>query len=208
MLIQEFYFNSMLRKIVSGDMFPGPEIFRVASRQQGLAVLFLIFFVISMVTFILWFRRAYYNLNLLIDGTAHNESWAAGAWFVPIIGLYRPYEIMKELYVKSETYLKEHSPDYIPWLKTSNVGWWWGFWMLSNVIGQISIRLTLKADTPTELLTASNIALVDRPVSIILSLITIRVMRDYASTEPFLEQVIPVPQFPPLPGMEETPSVS
>ena len=59
-------------------------------REQAISIVYLITFVISGVTFIQWFRRAYFNLHSKVNHLSHTEGWAAGSWFVPIINLYRP----------------------------------------------------------------------------------------------------------------------
>ena len=54
-----------------------------------------IMLVVSMILFIMWFRRAYYNLHCLSWHNArHSEGWAAGSWFIPILSLFWPYQIM------------------------------------------------------------------------------------------------------------------
>src|SRR4249919_2196416 len=51
------------------------------------------------VSFIMWFRRAYWNLHQVNVSAAHfPEGWAAGAWFVPFINLIRPYRIMQQIW--------------------------------------------------------------------------------------------------------------
>ncbi|MBB4036727.1 hypothetical protein GGR21_002633 [Dysgonomonas hofstadii] len=63
------------------------------------------FFMIIM--FIRWFRRAYLNLGIITNECFHDDSWAVKGWFVPVLNLYIPYQIMKELYDKTNSYLLE-----------------------------------------------------------------------------------------------------
>ncbi|MDR0666202.1 MAG: DUF4328 domain-containing protein [Campylobacteraceae bacterium] len=77
------------------------------NREQIIGIFCLIAYIISAVTFIMWFRRAYYNLHQEADSLLYAEGWAAGSWFIPIINLYRPYKIMKELYVKTKELLQK-----------------------------------------------------------------------------------------------------
>lgn len=55
----------------------------------------------SIVMFLHWFRRAYYNLNVVTDECVYEDSWAVKAWFIPFLNLYRPYQMMKELFEKN-----------------------------------------------------------------------------------------------------------
>jgi len=67
-----------------------------------LCTIYFIFYSISVITFIMWFRRAYFNLHQKVNHLSYSEGWAAGSWFVPIINLYRPYQIMKEIYIETK----------------------------------------------------------------------------------------------------------
>jgi Domain of unknown function (DUF4328) len=56
---------------------------------------FLRFFanIISCITFIMWFRRAYFNLHYFSKELAFVEKWASYSWFIPIINFYRPFNL-------------------------------------------------------------------------------------------------------------------
>lgn len=58
----------------------------------------LILIVLSIVVFIRWLRRAYYNLAAVGIDTGQAENQAAIAWFLPIISMYRPYQITREIW--------------------------------------------------------------------------------------------------------------
>lgn len=96
-------------------------------------------FIGSAVTFIQWFRRAYYNLHQLTGGLTYTEGWAAGAWFVPIFNLFGPYQIAKETITKSEKLLSDDSFERKPSNLLQTAGIWWGFWIASGVVDRIDI---------------------------------------------------------------------
>src|SRR5687768_5404427 len=50
-------------------------------REQIIGIVLLIATVASIITFIQWFRRAYFNLHMQMNGLTWSEGWAAGAWF-------------------------------------------------------------------------------------------------------------------------------
>ncbi|AYN04196.1 DUF4328 domain-containing protein [Flavobacterium sp. 140616W15] len=106
-LISNFLQYNLLHTVANGGFITPDEANANDSTQQIILIIYLIFFIISGVTFIQWFRRAYYNLHLKVDNLSHSEGWAAGCWFVPIISLYRPLQIMKELYNDSDFYLSK-----------------------------------------------------------------------------------------------------
>ncbi len=60
------------------------------TRQQIIAIFYLVAYIISAVTFISWFRRAYYNLHSKVDNLDNSEAAAAYSWFIPFVNLYKP----------------------------------------------------------------------------------------------------------------------
>ncbi len=56
------------------------------------------------IPFLLWFRQAYANLLLVGSReTSYRPGWAIGAWFVPILNLWRPYKLMNDLWRRTAT---------------------------------------------------------------------------------------------------------
>lgn len=154
-------------------------------------LLYLLAYGISGVTFIMWFRRAYYNLNqLTYNNLEHSDGWAAGCWFVPFINLYRPYKMMKEMYVKTDSFLYESdSLEYKKKLNTSYLSVWWTLWIISSFISNFSFRYSLDAETVSQLSNSSVIAIVEAIIGIPLALVTIIVIRDYYAVEPLLAEI-------------------
>ena len=74
-------------------------------RERVVGIMYVIAYVISGIVFIRWFRRAYFNLHQRKEFLSFSEGWAAGCWFVPIVSLYRPLQIMKELYEETRNFL-------------------------------------------------------------------------------------------------------
>ncbi len=97
------------------------------------AIIYTVVFIICMVRFIKWFRRAYFNIEAAGLNIDNSESAAAWSWFIPIYNLFAPYQIMKEVWVKTQ---KAYTENIKP---VSNlIGMWWGTWVVSNIIeGQI-----------------------------------------------------------------------
>jgi hypothetical protein len=153
------------------------------TREQIVAIIYLLAYIFSAVTFILWFRRAYYNLHLKTRNCTFTEGWAAGSWFVPIISLYRPYQIMKELYVKTNDLMINRGKVSGETLSTGHVGWWWTLWIISNLIGQFQMRYSTHADTIDELTISTIVGLVSNIIGIGLAIITVKVIRTYSDME-------------------------
>lgn len=158
-------------------------------RQQALSIGYLLVFIISGITFIQWFRRAYYNLGTRLSDLDYKDSWAAGCWFVPIISLYRPFQMMRELYERTERLLQEKGSEQLPERKAFMLGLWWTFWILTTVTGQIVFRASLKADTLPDMINLDVISMVDGLLNIPLAFITVRVIKNYAVLEKHLSEL-------------------
>lgn len=114
------------------------ENLRNAMILGGAAILYLAGFIVGIIMFIRWFRRAYYNLHQ-IDGSllSRTEGWAAGAWFVPLLNLVWPFTIMQEIVSENDRHaqrLTGNSCENVLPL----VNWWWGLWIGQYVLGMVN----------------------------------------------------------------------
>lgn len=125
-------------------------------RHQVIAYTNIVVYIVCMVLFILWFRRAYNNLNLSFKAnTKYAEGWAAGAWFVPFINLVRPYFIMQEIWVKTQ----EATHNLITHKNGKIIGWWWVIWIINN-IGTNFINRYFKETNVEELITSTSASII------------------------------------------------
>jgi hypothetical protein len=95
-------------------------------------------FVATVVLFSMWVHRAYRNLPALgAAGLKYTPGWAVGWWFVPILNIWRPYLVMRDLW-------RHSAPMARSWtlLKV-----WWAMWLISNYLDNIVFRLTLQGQS-------------------------------------------------------------
>lgn len=150
------------------------------TREQWMGISYLVLFAISAFTFILWFRRAYFNLGVRTS-INHGEGWAAGAWFVPIMNLIRPYRIMEELYKKTTSLINIKTTAVVE----SNItllGFWWGLWIFTNFASRILMRKS-QDDTLEQLLHTTQINIILSLIMIPLSIITVMIIKNLAAKE-------------------------
>jgi len=159
-------------------------------REKIIGYVSLLLFIISAITFISWLKRAYYNLqqkkSLLLSYT---PGWVIGVWFVPIVNLYRPYQIVKELYLETIELLDENNLGTDLKLSTKYLGAWWTLWILSGIIGQFVLKNSTNADTVSELTFSTLASMLSNLLSIPLSLITNKIISDYSKAEPQLYEI-------------------
>jgi Domain of unknown function (DUF4328) len=106
--------------------------------------------------FIWWFRRVYGNVAALgARDFRFGHGWAVGAWLVPILNLFRPFQIAQDSWQASDPEL--HAEVGAGWRSGSRsavVGGWWALFIISGVIDRIA------AAQPTE--TADDLISADR----------------------------------------------
>jgi hypothetical protein len=161
------------------------------SREQIIGIFSLAVLIISAVTFTSWFRRAYYNLHQRVNNLAFTEGWATGSWFVPVLNLFRPYQIMKELYEETRNLFQRKGVMLAEDLSTKYLGWWWALWIINNILGQIAFRTSMKADTINELISSTILNMTTNVINIPLAFLAMRIIRDYANVEHLLNEIGP-----------------
>ena len=106
------------------------------------AIIYMVVFIICIVRFIKWFRRAYFNIEAAGLNIDNSESAAAWSWFIPIYNFFAPYQIMKEIWIKTQKSYTEN-------LKPTNnlIGMWWGAWVISAIfdaqIGNVEVAAVM-----------------------------------------------------------------
>jgi len=156
------------------------------SREQLVGIVTLIVSIISAVAFIQWFRRAYFNLHSLVPNLTYSEGWAAGSWFVPVIGFFRPYQIMVELYNKTIARLVERKLFENQSFDLSFVKVWWALWIIVSIIGRVVYKFISEAETLDKFIDCTIFSMVESILYIPLSLITIKVIKVYSNFENIL----------------------
>jgi hypothetical protein len=105
-------------------------------RQNLIAVAGLVAFVLSVIAFLVWTYRAYRNVDALGGVRSMGPGWAVGAWFVPILNWFRPFQVVREAWAapvgRDDPYSAVKAPY---WLRL-----WWGLWIANNLISNIVFR--------------------------------------------------------------------
>jgi hypothetical protein len=97
------------------------------------------------VVFLTWLHRSYANLETLgARGLTYSPGWAVGYFFIPILNLFRPYQVTQEIWKGSDPESPSARP--LAWKSASGsalVGLWWTFWIILNIAGQVRPRINL-----------------------------------------------------------------
>ena len=157
-------------------------------RERIIGVLYSIAMLVSAVFFIQWFRRAYYNLQVRTGNCEHGEGWAAGSWFVPIISLFRPLHIMKEMDTKTSRLIGSTTGKVV---ETNGVviGFWWALWILNNYLGNYVLKMAFREETIENYISSTTVEMINSFVGVPLALLAYFVVKNYAQKEANLLQL-------------------
>jgi hypothetical protein len=113
------------------------------------------------IAFLMWIHRAYRNLPALMPESLHySPRWAVGCFFIPILNLFRPYQVMREIWQGSDPSRLGHVDDSVESVKESSaavVGWWWGLFLF-QIIGRQAARLFIVVNSASAFVVAVWIA--------------------------------------------------
>ena len=185
-LFSSYLQYELLTQLSNGVEISNYKLEQNDSREQLIGYLSLIVSIISAVTFIQWFRRAYFNLHSLVPNLTFTEVWAAGSWFVPVIGFFRPYQIMIELYNKTIARLEESKLIENQNFDVSFVKVWWVIWIIVSIIGRVVYINISQAETIDKFIDYTVFSMVQSLLYIPLSFLTIKVIKDYSNFENIL----------------------
>ncbi len=176
--------------ILSTDNIDQNIILVVDSISSYTALLTLAASIISIITFIRWFKQAYYNIELRVGKLKYSNSWTIAGWFIPIVNLFIPYEMMKDLYTKTDQYLLCHSMEpYTERLKNNYVNGWWTLWIIFLIINYWSMKIQWSSITIETLSNSNNLlSIINTILLIVLGMTTIIVIEDYSKAEKLLAE--------------------
>jgi Domain of unknown function (DUF4328) len=126
-------------------------------------ILSLSLFLISGLTFIFWIKRLYGNVQIVTkQKNEYTLNTALWSWFVPILNLSRPINIIKEIWGKYHVYVgqAEKSHDF------SFLRIWWVLSIVSGVIARIAMNMRNSADSAEKFITSDYVSIIGDIISI------------------------------------------
>jgi hypothetical protein len=114
-----------------------------------LAGAFLFWYLVTIVAFLMWEHRAHRNLpSLGATGLEFSPRGAVGWYFVPFLNLFKPYQVMREIYNASQPDPSDESS--IGWRGRNapfGVKTWWALFLFMNFVSNAVGRAGVYADT-------------------------------------------------------------
>lgn len=137
------------------------------NRQMAIGVIYFAVIVATGVVFLMWVHRANRNCRGFgAEGMEFTPGWAVGYFFVPVVSLWKPFQVVREIW--------KVSSDPTDWRANRGsqmINWWWALYLISAFIAQFAFRLMLKDDNVDSLQASAMLSvignIVDIPVCII-----------------------------------------
>ncbi len=126
------------------------------------------------ITFLKWVYRAYKNIQGFgAEDLRYSPTWAVAYYFMPILGLIRPVQVMNEIWRASEDPKDwRHRPG--SWL----IGGWWALFLVYAFTTQISLQLAIQASNNDQWNFAAIMAILGDLISIPLSMAALRLVTE------------------------------
>lgn len=138
----------VLGNVAQGDYLDSLD---VAESNDRLAIVYLVTFagyLLSGGFFIAWTWRAYKNAAALgAHQLRFGPGWAIGGWLVPFLNLWRPRQIVGDIWRTTEP----QAPAYfrrVNWSAVREPGLlsaWWGLFVVSSVLDRVSARIAINS---------------------------------------------------------------
>jgi len=142
------------------------------SRQALIGLVYLGVYLATAIIFAMWIYRA--NLNSRgfgATGMRFTPGWSVGYFFIPILNLFRPFQAMKEIWKVSGNPRRWEAEPAGGILTV-----WWTLWILSNLLGQAVLRMSMAADTAEKLQIATSFSIFATLMDIPLSIVAIKMV--------------------------------
>jgi len=175
-IISTFMEYSLLMQINDGMYITDAQITANDSRQSLVSMLNLIVLIVCGVIYLLWFYRAYQNARLINGGLKYKQWWAIGCWFVPIMCVFMPYVIMRDMYINAALHTG------LPY-RNIFIKLWWAGYLITNFFDTLYARVVLQYGTIEAFMMGDIIDIVSSVLAILTVLCSIKVIRDYNAME-------------------------
>lgn len=145
-------FLSTVDSVMRGNTLSYQEADNLDSTSQTISIFQLLIFASTAIVFLNWKNRAYKNLRSLKSHRLEfTSAWAVGCYFVPFINLFKPLNIMKEIWKASDPeFVSKDNIENKDWKKaesSSLLTLWWTFFLFNNAFSYISLQSFRRLNT-------------------------------------------------------------
>ncbi|NQT79223.1 MAG: DUF4328 domain-containing protein [Candidatus Aminicenantes bacterium] len=181
-IVSDYLEINLIERIAGAGYYSEDEAQTNDFRQQVISSFQLIIIFPTGVLFILWFYRSHRNLKAL--GNRHlkyGSGWAIGGFFVPILSFFRPYQVMKEIWIKSNP---ATNYEVLPGFKgkesksSTLYGWWWFLFIISYFVGYLPLSFWAQEESASMYIMGNWISILIEIIEIVSVIVTIKLINE------------------------------
>jgi hypothetical protein len=178
-VFSDFAQVELINRVIRGEAVTESEAIANDARQAaigfGQTVLYIAYFVV----FLMWVHRANKNLGSLgAAGLRFTPGWAVGWFFIPFMNLFRPCQVVSEIWQASDP--KVDTRDGTSWkavVTSPIVGCWWVLFLISTFVANMAMRLIFTGAELSDLLNSTYAYMVSDGIDVVYLLTTIFMVR-------------------------------
>lgn len=142
------------------------------------------FYIISIVVFIQWFRRAYGNLYRAgLGPLSYGESMALWSWFIPIANLFIPAFIMNEIWMRTKQGIAALDQSFVAPKGKLLISLWWALFVLSTILGRYIFSAVFETLTISEAIQDLKLVLFSELINVVEAILVIMIVSRVSKME-------------------------
>jgi hypothetical protein len=150
---------------------------RALARYRAIGALKLLVLAGTAIVWLTWLHGAYQNrASVGTQRSRFSPAWSAAYWFIPFINVVRAYQVMKDLWLRSDSPNDRDAYDTLP--APDLLRGWWGTSVAWGVLAPVVGVLAQEARTPQELTNLTDLGMVVNVIGVIAGVLAIRVVRE------------------------------
>jgi hypothetical protein len=170
-VVSDYLEWQLMDRIIAGEQVTDAEATSNDNRQGTIGLVQLALIVAGAVFFIRWMYAAYRNLDVVAPAERrYSAGWAIGSWFVPIMNLFRPKQMINDIWRAGGRDTSDAQPGFLL------LGWWL-LWLLSSFIVNFAARSYINADTAEQAKTGSILYFISDAMAVVCAILAILVVR-------------------------------
>ncbi len=127
----------LLRRMAAGAAWTMAEAEANDSRIAALEIINGVVYIIGVISFLFWLYRVRANLPALgIEDARWGPGWAVGWWFVPIMNLVRPLQVVWDIWQACDPVT--HPTSWRDRPMVALLGWWWALLLIGGIADNIA----------------------------------------------------------------------
>jgi len=176
-LVSRFSHRAQLPRLTAGAPPLHAQAAAPDARDGAIATIRLAALLGTGIVWLIWLRGAYRNLALVGSKRSRfTTRQAVGYWFIPVVNLVRGYQVMKDLWLRSESMNDRDAYDDLP--APAFLSTWWGMSWTWGVLEPVVASTARGARTPLELINATDLGMLVNAAGVVAAVLAIKVVRE------------------------------